>query len=496
MESFLTIDIGTTGAKVAIISEYGSIQAKSSSEYSINSTNDGWEEQDCRKWWEAVCSICNNINKEHPELMKSIKGIGICGQMHTHVYLDKNCNILRPAITWMDQRAAGIVNKINNKKIIKEKIFKETANIPTTTYTGPQVKWVFDNEPEVKKKTKHILLAKDYIKYLLTGEMITDYSDASGTLLFDVSNKKWSKDMFQILGIPRAIFPIVASSTSIIGKVSKEASRQTGIPEGTPVANGASDNSSAALGTGMLFDGDTTLVAGTAGVISRCCKKPLPDPSHRTLCWNYCLEDKWVTLGVTQTAGGSLNWFKEAFDKNLEETSDNIFSEYNEKIKSVPDGCNGLIFLPYLNGERTPYWDASARGVFFGISVSTSKEYFIKAIMEGVSFALKSCIEAIEDLGVKVKEVRAVGGAIKSPVWLNILSKILSKKLYTVENRDSGLIGNLLILKKALDKNLDLEKEVDSIVKLKANPKEDITVIYKKQYKLFLDLYKNVKDLF
>lgn len=499
MELYLTIDIGTTGTKVALILGSGSILAKEYSEYPIHSPESGWAEQDCRKWWHAVIAICNKINRKYPDLMKKAEGVGICGQMHTHVYLDGNGNILRPAITWMDQRSAGIVDLLNRKTAVKERIFQQTANIATTTYTAPQVKWVFDHEPEIKEKTRHILIAKDYIKYLLTGEMTTDYSDAAGTLLFDVVNRRWSDEMFSLFVIPRDLFPPAAPSASIIGRVTKEASRETGIPVGIPVVNGTSDNSAAALGTGMTFDGQATLIVGTAGVISCCSEKPLPDPSHRTLCWNYCLEDKWVVLGITQTAGESLNWFKKTFDADVKDTSSDIFQQYDEKVESVPDGSGGLVFLPYLNGERTPYWDSSARGVFFGISLFTPKEYFIKAIMEGVSFALRSCIDAVEDLGVNITEVRAVGGGVKSPVWLDVLSKITGKPLHTLENADSGLLGNILILKKGLEPTLDVAREAGSLIRLKKHyvpASSSGASIYEKQYRLFLDLYRNVKDLF
>jgi xylulokinase len=499
VEYYLTIDIGTTGTKVAVTQESGLILEKEYSDYSINSPKSGWAEQDCEEWWSTVCKSCNKIKRNSPDLMKKIKGVGICGQMHTHVYLDGKGNILRPAITWMDQRSADIVKLLNGDSNVKESIFKHTGNILTTTYTAPQVKWVLDYEPEVKDRTRHILIAKDYIKYLLTGEMVTDYSDASGTLLFDIINKRWSEEMFSLFNISKKMLPSVAASSDIIGVVTEKASKETGIPSGTVVVNGSSDNSAAALGAGMTLDKQATLIVGTAGVVSCCSDKPLPDPSYRTICWNYCLEDKWLVLGITQTAGESLNWFKNTFDADLKESDADIFQQYNDIIETVPDGCEGLVFLPYLNGERTPHWDPSARGVFFGISLFTPKEYFIKSIMEGVSFALRSCIDAVEDLGINIEEIRAVGGGVKSKIWLDILTKIIGKPLYTLENTDSGLIGNMLILRKAFNKNLDLTKETSSIIHLK---KQDTatcsrnSALYDKQYRIFLNLYKNNKSLF
>ncbi len=499
MSLYLSIDMGTTGTKAAIVSDSGSIKAKESYGYPMDTPHDGWGEQDCNNWLNALCSVCNRLDKNFPQLMKGVQGVGICGQMHTHVYIDGRGRVLRPAITWMDQRSAKIVKHMNSKEDIRDRIFKQTANILTTTYTAPQVKWVFQNEPGIKQRTRHILLAKDYIKFFLTGEMVTDYSDAAGTLLFDVANKCWSGEMFSLFGIKDNLFPSAGKSSSVIGKISSEASKKTKIPAGIPVINGASDNSCAALGTGMISEGEATLVMGTAGVISRCSNNPFPDNSLRTLCWNYCLEDKWINLGITQTAGESLNWFKNAFEKDTKRKEEDIFQEYNRKVESVPDGSGGLIFLPYLNGERTPYWDSAARGIFFNIALSTSMEFFIKAIMEGVSFALRSCMEAVEDLGVGIEDIRAVGGGVNSPQWLDILSKIINKPIYTSENVDSGLIGNLILIKKSFSKDLDLEKEVRNIVKLNKYQNSFSTksvAVYEKQYRLFLGLYERVKDLF
>ena len=297
-----------------------------------------------------------------------------------------------------------------------------------------------------------MLVAKDYLKYLLTGSMVTDYAEASGTLVFDVQKERWSDAAFSYFGIPRAMFPDVLPSDEIIGTVTRQASIATGIKEGTPVANGSSDNSASALGAGMVSPGQVTLIIGTAGVITVCSDRPLVDPHKRTLCWHYCLRDRWATLGITQTAGESLQWFKNAFDPQggPDSNTDDIFNRYNQEIADVPDGSHGLVFLPYLNGERTPYWDPAARGVFFGVNLKTEKADFIKAVMEGVSFALRNNIETVESLGISINEVRAVGGGLRSKEWLKILGKILKKPISTVSVRDTANLGNILLCGKAL----------------------------------------------
>lgn len=499
MDIFLSIDLGTTGLKTAIITGKGIVLESEYFEYPIITKKHGYAEQNADLWWEGFVKGCKKIKEKRKTDFSKIKAIGICGQMHTHVYLDKNSKILRPAITWMDQRSVRIVDGINSDEDKKNSVFKNTQNIATATYTATQVKWVMENEKDLWGKVCHVLVAKDYLKYRLTGRMATDYSDASGTLLFNVAEKKWSDEMFKFFNIPRSLFPDVSASNSVMGYVSKEAALLTGLTEGIPVVNGSSDNSAAALGGGMIKSGQVTLIIGTAGVITVCSDKPLVDKEHKTLCWNYCLEDKWATLAVTQTAGESLNWFKEAFDAGPEDKqrSSDIFMQYDKLVEGIPDGANGLVFLPYLNGERTPYWDSHARGVFYGINLFSKKPHFIRAVMEGVAFSFRNCMETIENLGIDINEIRAVGGGLKSTVWLNILGKILKKNLYTVERTDTGLIGNMLIALKALDKSVSLDKRVSEIVEYKNHVYFDTVVPdLEKQYQKFIQLYENLKGIF
>ncbi len=498
MDVYLSIDVGTTGLKVALIRESGRVVACEQSEYPVLSPKPGYVEQDPSVWWQGLLTGCQHLRERFPQEFSKIVGVGICGQMHTHVYLDQHGQSLRPAMTWMDQRSDQIVAAINNDPEAKQCVFQETKNFATTTYTAPQVTWVKNHQPEVWSQARHILIAKDYVKYQLTGSMVTDYSDAAGTLLFDVERCVWSDSAFDLFGIPRAYFPEARPSDDIIGTVSAEAARLTGIPAGTPVNNGSADCSTAALGAGMINSGQVTLIIGTAGVVAVCSDTPLIDAQNKTLCWKYCARDKWVTLGITQTAGESLNWFRHAFDPTPGETvSEDVFTQYNQRIQDIPDGSDGLIFLPYLNGERTPYWDPSARGVYFGINLSTTKGHFIKAVMEGVCFALRNCVDTIESLGIEIDEIRAVGGGLKSPIWLNTLGKILKKPVYTVGMPDTGLIGNMLLCRHALQPDTSLYDHVHEIAhfdqKIYYTEPSDV---YERQYQVFLSLYQNLKHTF
>jgi xylulokinase len=499
MNTFLGIDLGTTGLKVALLRETGQLVGSEYCEYPILSPQPGYAEQDPEAWWTGFVTACQSLKRQHPSDFDEVAGIGICGQMHTQVHLDKEDQILRPAITWMDQRSSDIVDGINQDKDSRNLVFQETRNFATTTYTAPQVKWVKDHQPDVWGRVARILVAKDFIKFKLTGQMVTDYAEASGTLLFDVEKRVWSDRLFNFFGFPRSLFPEVLPSDEIIGRVTREASDLTGIKMGTPVTNGSSDNSASALGAGMINPGQVTLIIGTAGVITVCSEKPLADPENRTLCWHYCLRDKWVTLGVIQTAGESLNWFKNAFDQDETDSSGSgdIFEQYNQAVEKVPDGSGGLIFLPYLNGERTPYWDPFARGLYYGINLSTEKAHFIKAVMEGVSFALRNNIETVESLGITINEVRAVGGGLKSPVWLNILGKIIKKPIVTVSVPDTANLGNILLCGRALGIYPSLEDAVSKMVTTDRRVAyESGTEVYEKQYAVFLELYDQLKGTF
>jgi len=495
MQTILSIDLGTTGLKVALVDLEGRLLAAGGGEYPILSPRPGWAEQDPELWWQALLQGCARLREAAPEAFAAVAGVGICGQMHTQVCLDAKGRILRPAICWMDQRSSAQVSAINRDPKSKALVFRETQNLATTTYTAPQLKWIQDNEPELWAKVQHVLVAKDFLKYRLTGAMAIDFAEASGTLLFDVARRKWSEAMFGLFDVPRRSLPEAAPSDQIIGQVSPEASRLTGLRAGTPVVNGSSDNSAAALGAGMVGSGQVTLIIGTAGVITVCSDKPLPDPQDRTLCWNYCLRDRWVSLGITQTAGESLAWFKNAFSSGEEGGSGDVFQQYNNAVQAVPAGCEGLVFLPYLNGERTPYWDSCARGVYFGIGLATGKGHFIRAIMEGVSFALRHCVQTVESLGIRVDQIQAVGGGLKSPAWLDILGRVMNRPIRTVREPDTGHIGNMLLCARALNLFDSIEEAAGRIVRYdrevhypEANP------VYERQYRLFLQLYDDLKD--
>ena len=324
--------------------------------------------------------------------------------------------------------------------------------------------------------------------------MITDYSDAAGTLLFNIKDKKWSEEMLSLFDIDKKLLPSIDKSMTLIGRVTPEAAKETGLPEGIPVINGSADHAAASLGAGVIAPGQASMVVGTAGVMSLLTDEPIVDKDQRIVCWNYCLDDKWVLLGVTQTAGQSLEWFKKAFDS---EEKNDLYQIYNDEASRIEPGCEGLIFLPYLMGERSPYWDPKARGVFFGITLNHNKYHFVRAIMEGVSFAFKNIMDVMESLGFEIEEIRILGGGSKSEVWKAIISQVTNKKLMSISVEEAGALGTTIMTQVALGLYDSVEAAVSDLVLI--GQELDVTKnleVYDNHYEIFKDLYKINKNLF
>jgi xylulokinase len=485
-EGILSIDLGTMGVKVTLVSMNGEIQRSAYAEYPIISEQPGQAEQDPALWWKGIIDCIKELESHDVRLPKLVNAISICGQMHTHVYLDSEDNPIGPSITWLDQRSSEIIEEWNRDGRA-DRLFELTWNFPTTTYAAPQICWVKRHRPQVFAKTKSIMIAKDYIKYLLTGNKITDPSDASGTAVFDIRTNKWSPEALDLIGLDGHLLSDVMPSARIMGHITDRAGKETGLLEGTPVVNGGSDHSVAELGSGLLGEGEVSCIVGTAGVVAACTSTPVIDPKKRVMCWSYPLEGYWDILGITQTAASSLTWFRNTFDKDR---SNEVFDEYSSMAEKVSPGSEGLVFLPYLMGERTPLWDSKARGVFFGLTIKHSKAHMVRAIMEGVSFSIKDCMKVIEELGVSFDGVNVMGGGSKSPVWRRIQSDVYGKKVMTLETQDTGSIGNLILTLLAMKEIRDpleaarLVRRVETVDPdpARAEKYENLFGIYKRIY--------------
>ena len=483
----ISIDLGTMGVKVSLVNFDGTVEKSYHHEYPVITEKENHVEQDPRQWWTGIVKGIRKISEEENE----IDAISMCGQMHTHVYLDRDGEVLGRAITWLDQRSREIIDDWEKGGLIDD-IFEKTWVRLTTTYTLPQVFWMKKNQPDIFSKTSHILLAKDYVKYLLTGKMVTDPSDASGIGGFDIRRKEWVSDVFETLGISPDLFPRVEPSTKIVAHLSNESAKILKIKSGIPVVNGGSDHSISEIGAGMFKEKTATCILGTAGVLAVCSNEPVKDEKGKIVCWAYPIEEYWDVLGITQTAAASLTWFRDVFDPN----ESDIFEEYSRMAEKVQAGSNGLIFLPYLVGERTPHWDPKAKGVFFGLKISHRKEHFIRAIMEGVAYSIKDCAETMEEFGITFERLNLIGGGSKSRVWRKIISNVLGKDVVIPMEKDTSAMGNLVltllglgILKDARDaaEFLKIEDEI--------SPDRKEVVFYRNMFEKYKQIYRNTMKI-
>jgi xylulokinase len=496
----LGIDIGTTGCKSAVFDTEGNMVSVSSEEYSTLKPAPDASEQEPNQWWEAsqrtLRDVLNAISLDENEL----QSIGICGQMHSAALLDENMEVIRPSITWMDQRSSEEVKSLKEDLGLK-KLRSITGNFPTTTYTLPHLLWIKKNDPESFEKIRHVLTPKDFIKFKLTGVLNTEYSDASGTFLMDYEKKEWSDQLLSYLGLSEDHMPSLTESTEVIGSVTSRASEKTGLPKGTPVVAGSADQTAGAIGMGSIRTNQVTSLIGTAGVVSANTSRAKPDQDGRLMCWAHAVPGIWQNLGVMQTSGATLRWFRNNVDVDKLHQNYNQeagYEEYNRWASKVPPGSEGMLFLPYLEGERTPHWNSKARGIFFGISTNHEKQHFIRAIMEGVGFSLKDSIDLIEDLGTEITKIRVTGGGYRSKVWRQIVADITEKEIQYSNVQEGSAFGVAVLsgvgtgiysgFKEAIEETTSIEETT--------RPRENNFGVYRKLHEIYQKLYEQNKELY
>ncbi|MDO9464261.1 MAG: xylulokinase [bacterium] len=490
MEYVIGIDIGTTGVKTLLCNSKGKIISSALVEYPLSHPKPGWAEQDPSDWWmatiESIRSVLNktNINK------KDIKAVGLTGQMHGAVFLDSNNDVLRPAILWCDQRTSSECDDIN-RIIGKENLIALTSNPALTGFTAPKILWVRKNELHIYEKTKKILLPKDYIRFRLTGEFASDVSDASGTLLFDVKNRKWSDEVLEKLNIDRNLLPEVYESTEITGTLTKDASELIGLSTETVVIAGAGDQAAGAVGNGIVEPGIISSTIGTSGVVFAYTDQVKTDPSGRVHTFCHAVPGKWHVMGVMLAAGGSFKWLKEMLGSGS-------YQLMTEQASKAPTGSEGLIFLPYLMGERTPHADPDAKAVFFGISPRHTRAHIIRSVMEGVSFALRDSLEIIKGLNIPVSEIRASGGGAKSKLWKQIQADVNKEPIYTINVDEGPAFGAALLAMVGAEIYSSVPEACRHTIKTidKIEPVTKNAKIYDEYYKLYKRLYSSLKDNF
>lgn len=499
MRYLLGLDIGTSGTKTALFDENGNTIVKSTYGYDLFQPQIGWAEQNPEDWWNAcVNGIKDVINKSNVQ-PEDIKGIGLSGQMHGLVLLDKDNKVIRKSIIWCDQRTEKECEEIT-KTIGKERLISITGNPALTGFTLSKLLWVRNNEPENYKKINKILLPKDYVRFKLTGVFATEVSDASGMQMLDINSRDWSDELLNDLGIDKSILADVYESVVVSGKVTEEASKITNLAVETPVVGGAGDQAAGAVGNGIVNEGIISTVMGTSGVVFAATDTPKFDKLGRvhTLC--HAVPGKWHVMGVTQGAGLSLSWFKDTFcQKEVEECrkeNSNIYEKLSEAAFKSKPGANGIVYLPYLMGERTPHLDSNVKGGFFGVSLANNHNDFTRSILEGVCFSLKNCLDIIEEMNVKIEDIRISGGGAESKIWRQILCDIFQYNLTTVKASEGGALGVAILAGVGVGIYDSVEDACEKIITggNKVFPDVSVKDIYENVYKAYNSLYPKIKD--
>ena len=436
---WLGIDVGTGGTRALLVEETGKVQhAFTAAHEEMQMEHPLWAEQHPDDWWEAAQKAIRGVIAASGVSGENIRGIGLSGQMHGLVLIDEGDRVIRPALIWCDQRSQAQVDAIN-ASIGKETVLACIANPVLTGFTLPKLLWVRDNEPESFARVRKILLPKDFLRLRLTGEYASDVSDASGTALFDVVGRRWSKEFAERLELNTAILPAVFESHEVCGKVSREAAASTGLSEGTPVVAGAGDQAASAVGNGIVEPGLVSCTIGTSGVVFAHTKSPAYDPEGRVHTFCHAVRGAWHLMGVTQGAGLSLQWFR----RNL--APDEDYDALTAEAGGAPAGSQGLYFLPYLMGERTPHLNSSARGGWIGLTARHTRADLIRAVLEGVAFSQKDCLDIIEEMGAKVGSVRLSGGGARSALWRQMFADVFGKRVATLETEEGSAYGAALL---------------------------------------------------
>lgn len=432
MTSYLLgVDLGTSGIKVVLLRPDGSPGEDLPSitvELALDTPRAGWSEQDPADWWSAAIRAIRRLLEETGIDGAAVSGLALSGQMHGATLLDGHGDVLRPCILWNDQRSGAQCEAIT-RQIGLERLLQSVGNPALAGFTLPKLIWVRENEPDVYARVANVLLPKDYINYRLTGEIATEVSDASGTLLFDVAQRRWSDSLARELDIPTSILPPVHDSTDIMGRVTSEAASLTGLQAGTPVVAGGADNACAAVGMGVVRAGHLLVSIGTSGTVVAPSAEPHVDPAGRLHTFCHAVPDTWYAMGVVLSAGGSLRWLRDVLF--VDESTEGVYDLLMQEASTIPPGSEGLIFLPYLTGERTPHGDPNARGVFFGLSLRHSRAHLVRATVEGITFALGDSAALMRDIGIDVSTVRAAGGGARSGLWRQILADVFDATVLT-----------------------------------------------------------------
>lgn len=498
MAYVIGVDCGTSGTKTVLFDEKGKVIASHTIEYPMYQPKNGYAEQDPADWANAMLDTVKAVMAKSGVSANDVVGVGISGQMHGLVMLDGDGNVLRKSIIWCDQRTEAEVEQMN-RLIGREKLIEITANPALTGWTAAKILWVKNNEPEIYEKCRHILLPKDYLRYILTGEFATEVSDASGMQLLDVPNRCWSKEICDALGIDMSMLAKVYESCEVTGELTAKAAALTGLKAGTIVVGGAGDNAAAAIGTGVAEDGKAFTTIGTSGVVFAHTSDIAIDPKGRVHTCCAAVPNTWHVMGVTQGAGLSLKWFRDNFCEAEKETAKYMgVDEYylmDKEAMTVPVGAERLLYLPYLMGERTPHLDPNARGMFFGLSAMHTKKHMLRAVLEGVSYSLRDCVEVFREMNINVSDMMACGGGGSSPLWRSMLADLYNCPVKTVASKEGPALGVALLALTGAGVYSSVPEACSAVVSVDKTqqPDEANVPVYENYYQLYREIYPAIK---
>jgi xylulokinase len=440
---FLGIDVGTSAVKVLAITSRGDVAHQASAPLTMQTPRPGWAEQSPDAWWEAVVSALTQIARGAPDVSARVVAIGLSGQMHSSVFLDRDGKVVRPALLWCDARTADECREITERAGGEQSLREWVRNAAFEGFTLPKILWLRKHEPESFRRVTKVMLAKDYVRFRLTGAMATEPSDASGTLMFDPARGAWSEPMLRAVDLPRTLLPDVGASSGVLGHVTKEIAELTGLREGTPVVGGGADNACGAAGVGVVTPGQAVASWGTSGTVLAPTSEPLVDPGLRAHTFCHVQPNLWYVMGVVLTAGGAFGWYMDQAARELPENE--RAKQLDDEAKSVAPGADGVLFLPYLQGDRTPHRDAAARGAFVGLSLAHTRAHMTRAVLEGVCFAMRDSLTILQELGVRPESLLLTGGGAKSPFVRRLQADIYGMPVCTVNREEGPAYGAALL---------------------------------------------------
>jgi xylulokinase len=493
----LGIDVGTGGTRALIIDEQGRVVASATEEHEpFASPQIGWAEQRPEDWWRATGIAVKSALAKAKLSGDAIACVGFSGQMHGAVMLDDKMQVVRPALIWCDQRTEKQTRDLADK-IGESKLIQLTCNPPLTNFTLTKFLWTRENEPQNWARVRHVMLPKDYVRFRLSGERAIDMADASGTLLLDVTNRRWSREVLDATGIDERILPSLHESPDVCGQVSAEGAAATGLKPGTPVVAGAGDQAAGATGMGIVRPGAVSATIGTSGVVFAATDRPALDPRGRLHTFCHAIPGRWHVMGVTQAAGLSLRWFRDQFGAGANDGRD-PYERLSDEASKVPAGSEGALWAPYLMGERTPHLDPNARGALVGLSASHTRAHVIRAIMEGVAFSLRDTFTIFDEMRVPVSNVRLGGGGARSALWRQIQADVYGRDIEIVEAEEGAAYGAAILAGVGVKMWPNVDEACDSVVRVakRVKPIANNVAAMNQAYTEYRRLYPALHNVF